>query len=179
MELLKHPEISKKIISVSLLYPTLEFIADTPNGFWLNKVLRRITPIIYIFLYIFSYLPRVIRSCLITAFFFLNGIPSEHLNTVLKYLRPTVIEKVLHLAFNEMDLVRNLDFENINDNKNKINIIYTEKDGWAPGYRFKALQDSIPDLRIEEVPYPHAFVLNNAIEVATITERFILTKKEN
>lgn len=90
-----------------------------------------------------------------------------------KLLNVEVGEKMLHLAYDEMNNVKNLNVEVLDKIKHKTNVIYSNKDNWAPVSYMEDLKQFEPDLKMTMVDIDHAFVLKSSEPVADMVAQFI------
>lgn len=178
LELLNINEsISKKVSSINLLFPTLQKMAETRNGKFLNKVLRRINIFLVMMFSLVSLLPLWLRLYVIGLYLKFNSLPPHYADRILKYLNPKVGEKVLFLAYDEMDTVTVLNTVALDKIKNLTNVIYSNKDGWAPVHYMDDLRIFQPHLQMIEVDIDHAFVLKSSEQVAEMVSNFIKVKQ--
>lgn len=118
LKMFKDDRIKDRIASSQLLFPTIQKIANTPNGFWVNSVLRRITPLIMMMLWILNnVIPIFIFSTLVGWYMHLKGYPAQFADISVKYLSGSVMNKVLFMAYDEMDHIKDLDVVTLNENK--------------------------------------------------------------
>ncbi|KAL4716894.1 hypothetical protein ACJJTC_012705 [Scirpophaga incertulas] len=174
IEILKnHPEILRRVLSVNLLFPTIKEMAATTNGCYINNVIRKCNKLIMYLLVLLQILPTFIHKKLIRLYLIFVGLPMHYTNRLLKYTDPNIMEKVLFLAYKEMDKVRKLNVEGMQKIKQICNVIYGERDGWVPLYYMTELEQFQPQLQMIKVPYPHDFVLRYSKEVAKLVKEFI------
>ncbi|CAG4977780.1 unnamed protein product [Parnassius apollo] len=106
----------------------------------------------------------------------LCSLPSHYDKRVLKYLNPHIFEKVLFLAYDEMDNITTLNKDGVDKVKHLTNIIYSVDDGWAPLNFMKDLMIFQPYLQMMEVNTDHAFVFKSSEFIAFIASDFIKPK---
>uniref|UniRef100_A0A336LZP8 Lipid droplet-associated hydrolase n=1 Tax=Culicoides sonorensis TaxID=179676 RepID=A0A336LZP8_CULSO len=176
LELLKVPEIKRQIVKSYMLFPTIERMAASPNGRFFTKFFPWATKIALLFYTLFALLPNQIKIFVIYLYFMLLRIPKTFLGTADKYSRPHVVEKVLHLAVDEMNKVKDLDVEHIKANKDLLKFYYGASDGWTPVQYFYDLKEKIPDIDAElcQRGIAHAFVLRSGPEMGYIVADWIL-----
>ncbi|XP_049877560.1 lipid droplet-associated hydrolase isoform X2 [Pectinophora gossypiella] len=172
----KHAAIHERTSSVSLLFPTLQRMADTRNGKFLNGFLRRIHGLVVILFSLLYLIPESIRAICIQTYLKICSLPPHYLERIMKYLHPLVNEKVLFLAYDEMDTVQKLNNEAIDKIKHLTYVIYSTDDGWAPIHYMDDLKPFEPMLQMKEVNIAHAFVLKSPEPVAEMVVDFIKTK---
>lgn len=179
LELLNnHDSITKRVSSVNLLFPTLQKMAESKNGKFLNNVLRKINFLIIMFFSIVALLPLWFRTYVIRLYLKFNSLPPHYTERILKYLNPKVGEKVLFLAYHEMDTVTTLNTAALDKVKHLTNVIYSDRDGWAPVEYMNDLKTFQPNLQMTKVHINHAFVLKYSEQVAEMVSDFIKTKQK-
>lgn len=180
LELLdKHPDIVQRTKSINLLFPTVQKMALSPSGKFLNKVIRPIHSLVILFITVIYFLPDVIKDLLVNIYLKLKSLPVHHKEGILKISNRYVGEKMLFMAYDEMDKVTLLNVTALDKIKHKTNVIYSTNDGWAPIHYMEDFKQFEPSLRIKEVPYDHAFVLKSSGPVARIVAEYISTKQLN
>ncbi|KAF9794994.1 hypothetical protein SFRURICE_011125 [Spodoptera frugiperda] len=177
LELLKDNEnLTMRLKSVNLLFPTLQKMAETRNGKFLNGFLRKLHNFVLLLYVLVHLLPSVIVKFLVAIYLKVYALPSHYTEYIFKFLNPNVGEKVLFLAYNEMDRVKSLNFEAINKIKHLTNVIYSKSDNWAPISYMEDLYKYQPELTMKEVDIDHAFVLKSSERTAEMVMQFIKTK---
>lgn len=178
LELLNnHESIYKKVSSINLLFPTIQKMAESKNGIFFNNVLRRVNVLIVMLFSLFSLLPLRLRLYAIRLYLKFYSLPPHYTDRILKYLNPKVGEKVLFLAYDEMDTVTVLNTEALDKVKHLTNVIYSNRDGWAPVHYMDDLKMFQPHLQMKEVDINHAFVLKYSEQVAEMVSNFIKVKQ--
>lgn len=83
------------------------------------------------------------------------------------------------MANQEMDLIRDVDYDNIARNKHRIKFYYGATDGWTPLAYYKQLKERIPDVdaSIDNRQINHAFVLRSSVEMGNIVAEWISMKR--
>ncbi|XP_075975340.1 lipid droplet associated hydrolase sturkopf [Anticarsia gemmatalis] len=177
LELLRDNEnLIARLSSVNLLFPTLQKMAETRNGKLLNNVIRNVHVLVLFLFYLAYALPALILTFLVEVYLKVQSLPLHYSKCILKFLRPTVGEKVLFLAYNEMDTVKSLNTEVLEKSKHLINVIYSNRDNWAPVSYMEELQSYRPHIHLTEVDIDHAFVLKSSEKVAEMVSSYIKTK---
>lgn len=164
LELLKDPEIQQKVQHTYLLFPTIERMAVSKNGRTFTKFIQ---PLWFLFRYIFvifSALPLIIRTIIMSVIFFILSFPQHFIGTAIKYGQISIMEKVVHLAGEEMEQVVNLDVQTIEKNKHLIKFYYGSNDEWVPIIYMHQLCDTISnvDAELDGSNINHAFVLKHS-----------------
>ncbi|KAJ8735761.1 hypothetical protein PYW07_007381 [Mythimna separata] len=175
LELLRDNEnLAMRLKSVNLLFPTLQKMAETRNGKFVNNYLRKFHNVLLFLYLVVSLLPTAIVNFLVGIYLRIFSLPSRYLKYILKFLNPNVGEKILFLAYDEMDTVKSLNVEILNKIKHFTNVIYSSRDNWAPVSYMEDLHQ--PEIPMREVNIDHAFVLKSSERVAEMVTQFINTK---
>uniref|UniRef100_A0A1B6CN59 Lipid droplet-associated hydrolase n=1 Tax=Clastoptera arizonana TaxID=38151 RepID=A0A1B6CN59_9HEMI len=171
-ELLKNENLCKRTKKCYLVFPTLERIAETPNAKFFIPLATYFTPTILFFAWIFSCFPNMLRSILVKTFFIVARrikIDETCLEAALHLILPAVLKKVFFLAMDEMDTIKELEIQALNEFKDKLKIYFTPTDNWAPLSHYESLKAAMPDIdaTVLSEQFQHAFVLDMPEETAT------------
>lgn len=179
--MLKVDDISERIHQCYFLFPTIERMAESPNGRLYTGWLQRFWWIVYMAAVLFAMCPTLLHVLLLRMYFYIQSIPTHYIGTTLKYIRPTILKKIVHMADQEMIHVREADYETIVRNKHRIKIYYGATDGWTPLEYYKQLKERIPDVdaSVDEHDINHAFVLRSSVEMGHIVAEWITKKRVN
>lgn len=172
----RNNKLINRVSSVNLLFPTIQKMADTKNGVFLNNIIRRFHIILLLIFTIVYMLPEIVRSFLVVCYLKCKSLPLEYKERILKYCNPKVGQKVLFLAYDEMDTVIALDTKVIATIKHFTNVIYSNQDDWAPVHYIEDLSQFEPSICLKEVSVDHAFVLKSSETVADLVSDFIREK---
>ncbi|KAJ2948087.1 hypothetical protein O0L34_g9884 [Tuta absoluta] len=172
----KHDSIIQRVSSVNLLFPTIQKMAESRNGKFLNGFLRKIHFLVILLFSLVYLLPNFIREYLICLYLKVSSLPPHYCERIMKYINPTVGEKVLLLAYDEMDRVQDLNIAAVNKVKHLTNVIYGSQDGWAPVSYMDDLKQFQPLLQMKQVDISHAFVLKSSEKVADMVSDHIKTR---
>lgn len=174
----KNSHLIDRVSSVNLLFPTIQKMAESSSGKFVNNVLRRIYKFVVFLSTLLYLLPKQVLSYIIGVYLCIKSLPPNLNSAIMKILNPDVLENVFHLAFNEMDTVVSLNIEGMHRIKHLTNVVYASHDGWVPVEYMEDLKQFTPHLRLREAHnVDHAFVLKSSKEVAGIVAEFINTKK--
>ncbi|XP_063395587.1 lipid droplet-associated hydrolase [Cydia fagiglandana] len=174
----KRDSLIDRICSVNLLFPTIQRMADSPNGKKLNGIVRRLHFVAILLFTLIHSLPDAVQRFLVGAYLKLNRLPPHYDERILKYLRPRVAEKVLHMAYDEMDRVVSLERVSgaLARTKQITHVVYGAQDGWAPPAYMDDLRRFQPDLQMTRVHIDHTFVLTSSEKVAELVSDYIKPK---
>ncbi|KAI8438804.1 hypothetical protein MSG28_011176 [Choristoneura fumiferana] len=173
----KQKELLEKVASINLLFPTIQGMAVAENGKYLNKIVRRFHTITILLFTLVHILPEFLKQFLIAIYLKFNSLPPHYSERILKYLRPKIGEKVLYLAYDEMDRVVELNTEALENIKHLTNVIYSDRDGWAPLSYMDDLKQFQPEMNMKQVSIDHAFVLKYSEEIAEMLVEAALEAK--
>lgn len=174
-QLLKNESINEKIIKSYLLFPTIEYIGDTPNGHFYQKLLPRFGAIILFLTWFFTILPSIIQDVLIWIYGIVTKTPKIHRKTIINMITPTVLGNIFFLATDEMKVIQERENEVIRANVKKLRFYFGAHDGWAPVSYCDKLKRDIPnvDAMICQRGFRHEFVRNNSKEVGLMLSGWI------
>ncbi|KAI4504481.1 hypothetical protein M0802_000031 [Mischocyttarus mexicanus] len=153
LNLLKDEDISKKVEKCYLLFPTIENMADTPNGRFLKNFLLHIVNLLLFLTWIFTFFPFYLKTFLIRLFGIFYGIPARSIDAVVLLLQPSVLKKVFRLADEEMKQVKELDHNIISQHTGKLWLYYSEKDNWTPISYYRNMKAKHPNVEVNLFNY--------------------------
>ncbi|XP_008314750.1 lipid droplet-associated hydrolase [Cynoglossus semilaevis] len=170
----KDPEL--KVLRAVMLFPTIERMAQTPQGKVMTPVLCQLRYLGYLPLFLLSLLPDSLKYSLIKLV--LSGIHSLDLSVI----RPTVsllngdcAANAMYMGGQEMKAVLDRDNRTIKENLDKIIFYYGAKDHWCPVQYYLDMKQDFPhgDIRLCEREFRHAFVLDAGSEVSKMVAEWI------
>ncbi|EDW92818.1 lipid droplet-associated hydrolase [Drosophila yakuba] len=176
LQLLENERIRNRIQKCYMLFPTVERMMESPNGWVFTKVAMPLYSVFgYIFFSFFNFLPVWLRLMLIQIYFLIFSIPRQFLGTALKYSKPSVAEKVVFLADDEMARVRGIQREIVEQNLDILKFYYGTTDGWVPVSYYEQLKKDYPkvDAQLDTKKIAHAFVLRHSKPMAVIVRDMI------
>lgn len=176
LQLLKEQEIRDRIKKCYMLFPTVERMMESPNGWLFTKVAMPLYSVFgYVFFNLFNWLPVWIRIFLIQIYFLIFAIPNHYIGTALKYTKPSVAEKVVFLADDEMGRVRGLQRDLVEEHMHLLKFYYGTTDGWVPVSYYNQLKLDFPqvDAQLDSKGIAHAFVLRHSKPMASIVSKMI------
>lgn len=82
------------------------------------------------------------------------------------------------MAFDEMEVVRELDTDLLRDNRHRIKLYYSVRDGWAPLSYATRMQEEHPDINSEICSrnFDHAYILRHSNQAADMLAEWITAK---
>lgn len=179
LEMLKVNDISERIHQCYFLFPTIERMADSPNGRVYIGWLQRFWLLVYLIAVLFYKCPTILHVLILRMYFYVWSIPRHYIGTTLKYIRPTILKKIVYMADQEMIRVRDVDLATLARNQHRIKIYYGASDGWTPLEYYRQLKERLPDIdaSVDENGINHAFVLRSSIEMGNIVAEWIANKR--
>lgn len=179
LQMLKNENIKKRIQKCYLLFPTVERMVESGNGWVFVNLVLPAYIVLGFFITFFARLPVFVRIFCLHIYFWLFSIPNHFIGTALKYSKPCVMEKVVFLAKDEMAKVRGLDREIVRENVGILKFYYGSRDGWVPVKYFEDLKRDIPnvDATVDKNNIEHAFVLRSSVQMGAIVANWIMENK--
>ncbi|XP_077167754.1 lipid droplet-associated hydrolase [Paroedura picta] len=175
LEMMKQaPEL--EVLRCVMLFPTIEHMAQSPQGKIMTPFLCQLRYIVYMPIYLLTLLPEMIKSTLVR--FFLRGLKfqDEHLITAsLALANMNCIANVMYLASQEMRIVVERDRRTIRQHLKKLTFYYGATDPWCPVRYYEEMKAEFPegDIRLCEKGIRHAFVLGASKEVAAMITEWV------
>lgn len=163
-----------------MLFPTIEKMVESSNGFWFYKVFNRIFLLIQLIYYAFDFLPLKVRTIIISfAFCIVAGYPKYFLGTVIKTLAPSALDKIWFMAEDEMTQVCEIDSDVINKNMQRLKFYYGTRDGWVPSHYYQKLIEKFPGIDAElcSQKIDHGFVISHGPTMARMLSDWIRRQK--
>lgn len=175
LEMMKrNPE--RKVLKALLLFPTIERMAQSPQGKVMTPVLCHMRYVVYLPLFLLSLLPDRLKVGLIRLM--LGGIRSLDLTVVqptLGLLSGDSAANAMYLGGQEMRKVLKRDDTTIGKHLDKLIFYYGATDHWCPLQYYHEIKQDFPlgDFRLCENGFRHAFVLDAGREVAEMVFEWI------
>ncbi|XP_076257388.1 lipid droplet associated hydrolase sturkopf isoform X2 [Rhynchophorus ferrugineus] len=173
LEILENISIKNKVENAYLLFPTIEYMAESENGKFLIKFVLPYIRFILILAWLINLLPSCLATILIYIYMFIADVPREHLNSIKELIQPGILKRVFFLSREEMDDVNQRNNKSIIANVNKLKFYYSKIDRWAPESYYNNLKQEIPNVNAELSKINHSFVLHYSTDVATIVADWI------
>ncbi|XP_063771384.1 lipid droplet-associated hydrolase [Pseudophryne corroboree] len=170
LEMLKRSADLKVLRSI-LLFPTIERMAQSPQGKVMTPLLCSLRYIVYMPCYLLSFLPEVMKTSLVK--FALRGIKSVDeacVTASLNLFRMECAVNAMYMGSQEMVNVMERDSETIKQNLSKLIFYYGATDAWCPVQYYEDIRRDFPKANIWlcEKGIRHAFVLDSSKEVAAM-----------
>ena len=180
LQILQHESVRKRVKKCYLLFPTVERMIESSNGWIFTKIALPLYSVFGFLIIFFNRFPELIRIFLIQVYFWLAAIPNYFIGTALKYTKASVCEKVVFLAEDEMARVRGLQKDLIRDNMDLLKFFYGTTDGWVPVKYYTQLKEQFPniDAELDTKKIDHAFVLRHSKPMGVIVGDMIIENSE-
>uniref|UniRef100_A0A8C6X5G6 Lipid droplet-associated hydrolase n=1 Tax=Naja naja TaxID=35670 RepID=A0A8C6X5G6_NAJNA len=175
LKIMEHsPEL--EILRSIFLFPTIERMAESPQGKLLTPLLCQLRYILYMPIYLVTLLPERVKRFLVR--FALN---QQKLNdetivtTSTDMLNMNCIANIMYLASQEMRSIVERDNSTIKQHLNKLIFYYGTTDKWCPLQYYEEMKMEFPDgdIRICEKGIRHSFVLDASKEMAEMITGWI------
>ncbi|KAK4874914.1 hypothetical protein RN001_014274 [Aquatica leii] len=176
LQLLKDKSIKERSQGIYLLFPTIEYMAQSRNGWFFTHIVQYFIWLIVFLCWIYTLLPSLLQIFLIKLYMIFFSVSNSHTDTIQNFIRPDTMEKVFFLAVDEMHLVKERDSVVLYENRDKIKLYYGAADRWVPLEYCRRLKRDIPDIHAEICThnFEHAFVLRHPQEVAVLVANWIM-----
>ena len=159
LNLLEHLDDSK-VERGFLLFPTVERMAESPNGKRMTPVFRYLRWLVVLVALFLSLLPESLCRSIISFHFKNSDCPPCFIDGVLRTVRPWTVNFSTYLAKIEMKVVDALQKHLVRKFSHKLSYYYGASDDWAPKEYFYEMKTVFPDadIRLCENNYKHAFI---------------------
>ncbi|NXU77048.1 LDAH hydrolase, partial [Oreotrochilus melanogaster] len=170
-ELQVHSPCGAGLGRASTLVPTIERMAQSPQGKLMTPLLCKLRYILYMPVYLLSFLPEGVKASLVR--FALRGMKTcdeSSITTSINLFSVDCIANILYMASQEMMKVVERDSTTIKQNLKKLIFYYGTGDSWCPQNYYDDIKMDFPDgdIRLCEKGLRHAFVLDASKEMAAM-----------
>ncbi|KFU93187.1 UPF0554 protein C2orf43 [Chaetura pelagica] len=170
LEMMKRASELQVLRSV-LLFPTIERLAQSPQGKLMTPLLCKLRYILYMPVYLLSFLPEGVKASLVR--FALRGMKTcdeSSITTSINLFSVDCIANILYLASQEMIKVVERDSTTIKQHLKKLIFYYGIGDSWCPQHYYDEIKLDFPegDIRLCQKGLRHAFVLDASKEMAAM-----------
>ncbi|KAG8580086.1 hypothetical protein GDO81_007130 [Engystomops pustulosus] len=165
----RSPEL--KVLKSILLFPTIERMAQSPQGKIMTPWLCSLRYVVYMPLYLLSFLPEIMKTYLVKLA--LSGIKSVDETSVvasLNLFRMDCAANAMYMGSQEMVKVVERDNATIKQHLSKLIFYYGAVDNWCPVQYYEDIKKDFPkgNIWLCDKGYRHAFVLDSSKEVASL-----------
>ncbi|XP_043918558.1 lipid droplet-associated hydrolase [Protopterus annectens] len=164
-------EPSLRVLRAVLLFPTIERMAQSPQGKLMTPVLCRLRYVIYVPVYMLSFLPESVKTFIVR--FVLQGmqnIDEASLSASVCLFNVNCLANAMYMASQEMVQVVDRDSSVIKEQLKKFIFYYGASDKWCPLQYYEDMKMEFPDgdIRLCEKGIRHAFVLDASKQMAAM-----------
>ncbi|XP_041336906.1 lipid droplet-associated hydrolase isoform X1 [Pyrgilauda ruficollis] len=165
------PNSYSQVLRSVLLFPTIERMAQSPQGKLMTPLLCKLRYALYMPVYLLSFLPEGVKASLVR--FALRGMKTcdeSSITTSINLFSVDCIANILYMASQEMMKVVERDSTTIKQNLKKLIFYYGTGDSWCPQHYYDEIKMDFPDgdIRLCEKGLRHAFVLDASKEMAAM-----------
>ncbi|XP_034419459.1 lipid droplet-associated hydrolase isoform X1 [Cyclopterus lumpus] len=165
-----------KIIKAIMLFPTIERMAETPQGKVMTPVLCHMRYVAYLPLFLLSLLPEGLKASLIKLVFgSIRSLDHTVVQPTVGLLNGDCAVNAMYMGGQEMRKVLERDNITIKKNLEKLIFYYGASDHWCPVQYYHDIKQDFPHghFRLCENGFRHAFVLDAGKEVASMVFEWI------
>ncbi|XP_024134594.1 lipid droplet-associated hydrolase isoform X2 [Oryzias melastigma] len=170
----RNPEL--KVLKAVMLFPTIERMAESPQGRRLTPLLCQMRYLAYLPVFLVSLLPDILKAALIKLVLScISSLDRCILQPTVQLLSGDCAANSMYLGGQEMRMVLGRDNITIKKNLDKLIFYYGATDHWCPVKYFYDIKRDIPDgdFRLCKKGFRHAFVLDVGREVAEMVAEWI------
>lgn len=159
---------------ISFIFFRFLLKSDTPNGKHYINVFRKLFGIIYWFSKLFMYLPLFVREFIMSIICWIRSYPQELVPHILMIGRPSVMNKIVYMADDEMKKLNAPDYDLIEQNADRLTFFYSTLDGWTPKSYYDRLMKNLPNINVKVTDkFAHSFVINSSYEMGALLGEWI------
>ncbi|XP_032998845.1 lipid droplet-associated hydrolase [Lacerta agilis] len=160
-----------EIIRSLLLFPTVERMAESPQGKFMKPLLSWVRYPFYILVYPILLLPDGIKHFMLRlASSILMRADESALAATTDFLTFDCVANTMYMGNQELNEVRERDNAAIRKYLKKLTFYYGNQDSWCPRQYYEEMKRDFPDgdIRLCEKGLKHAFVLDSGEEMAAV-----------
>ncbi|XP_066467802.1 lipid droplet-associated hydrolase [Tiliqua scincoides] len=170
----KAPEL--EILRCVMLFPTIERMAQSPQGKIMTPLLCQLRYILYMPIYLVTLLPERVKDPLVR--YVLRGLKihdESSIMTSVDLVNMGCVANAMYMASQEMRKVVERDGTTIKQHLKKLTFYYGAADAWCPVQYYEEMKAEFPDgdIRLCEKGIRHAFVLEASKEVAEMVVEWL------
>ncbi|KAG7466031.1 hypothetical protein MATL_G00160510 [Megalops atlanticus] len=170
LELMKRqPEL--QVVKSVLLFPTIERMAESPQGKVMTPVLCRLRYAAYLPILLLSLLPRCLKAALVRlALRGLRSLDPSIIPATVSLINVDCAANAMYMGSQEMVQVLDRDNSTIHQNLDKLIFYYGACDHWCPVQYYHDIKKDFPDGNIQlcKRGIRHAFVLDAGEKMASM-----------
>uniref|UniRef100_UPI00398F44C8 lipid droplet-associated hydrolase isoform X2 n=1 Tax=Pristiophorus japonicus TaxID=55135 RepID=UPI00398F44C8 len=168
LEIMKRePEL--QVLKAVLLFPTIERMAESPQGKLMTPVLCKLRFLMYVPIYFLSFLPESVKASLVRwALQGLHSLDEATVSASLNLFSVDCAANAMYMGSQEMVQVVQRDDSTISRCLDKLIFYYGCNDHWCPITYYEDMKRSFPEgtIHLCQKGIRHAFVLDASVEMA-------------
>ncbi|XP_069742545.1 lipid droplet-associated hydrolase isoform X3 [Narcine bancroftii] len=176
LEMMKQ-EPGLQVLKAILLFPTIERMAESPQGKLMTPVLCNLRYLIYMTIYFLSFLPESVKASLVR--WALQGLQLDEATVTasLNLFSVSCAANAMYMGSQEMMQVVQRDDSTIKLFLHKLIFYYGSNDHWCPVSYYEDMKRSFPEgtILLCQKGIRHAFVLDANVEMAQMIIEWLRT----
>ncbi|XP_028653218.1 lipid droplet-associated hydrolase isoform X2 [Erpetoichthys calabaricus] len=175
LEIMKRDPLLQVLKSV-LLFPTIERMAQSPQGKLMTPMLCRLRYAMYVPIYLLSFLPERIKASMVRLLLHrLQTLDESCVSATINLFSVDCTANAMYMGSQEMVQVMDRDNATIQENQEKLIFYYGENDNWCPVQYYEEIKRDFPkaDIRLCNKGIRHAFVLDAGRDVALMMTEWL------
>ncbi|XP_078397673.1 lipid droplet-associated hydrolase isoform X1 [Cetorhinus maximus] len=177
LEMMKR-EPKLQVLKAVLLFPTIERMAESPQGKLMTPVLCKLRFLMYVPIYFLSFVPESVKASLVRwALQGLQSLDEATVSATLNLFNVDCAANAMYMGSQEMMQVVQRDDSTIGQYLNKLIFYYGSNDHWCPVKYYEDMKRSFPDgtIHLCQKGIRHAFVLDANAEMAQMLKDWLCT----
>lgn len=165
-----------QVIKAIMLFPTIERMAQTPQGRIMTPALCHMRYVAYLPLFLLSLLPEKLKAALVKlAFCRIQSLDSTVVAPTVGLLSGDCAANAMYMGGQEMKSVLERDNLTIQKHLKKLVFYYGAEDHWCPVQYYHEIKKDFPcgDIRLCRNGFRHAFVLDTGKDVASMVVEWL------
>lgn len=177
LEMLKRYHDRQKIFKCVLLFPTIERVDSAPSGKFWKFICHYLHWPFLMGTVLVSFLPSFVQRWSINWWMYLNKVENKEsiMEAAQSMLNYHTVDNMLEIG-RQLATIRELDYECIRANLDKLVFFYGLGDPWVPQGYYEDMKERFPDGEIKlsrDKDIRHAFVLDTSEKVAKMVWEWI------
>ncbi|XP_060642999.2 lipid droplet-associated hydrolase isoform X1 [Anolis sagrei] len=164
-----------QILRTVLLFPTIERMAQSPQGKIMTPLMCQFRYIVYMPLYLFTLLPERLKSFLVRFVLRQQCSDENSLAATVDLINIDCIANAMYMGSKEMRMIIEKDSNIVRKHLKKLTFYYGATDPWCPVQYYEEMKMEFPDgdIRLCEKGFRHAFVLETPKEMAEMVTAWL------
>ncbi|KAG2467589.1 LDAH hydrolase, partial [Polypterus senegalus] len=171
-----HRAHSCSVLKSVLLFPTIERMAQSPQGKLMTPMLCRLRYAMYVPIYLLSFLPERVKASMVRLLLHrLQTLDESCVSATINLFSVDCTANAMYMGSQEMVQVMDRDNATIQENQEKLIFYYGENDNWCPVQYYEEIKRDFPkaDIRLCNKGIRHAFVLDAGRDVALMMTEWL------